>query len=267
MAVSTAAESFLGKRVPRVDGPEKVTGQARFGDDLALYGLLHARIVPSIYAHARIKSIDATQALAHPGVVGVVTADDLASIIKAAPTNRAREALAKGVTRFCGQPVAAVIAESEAAAEDAIALVDVEYEELPAVLDPLGRARAGRPRRLAERRPRRESRRGRRRRPVPPVARTSPTTPATIVATSQQASPRPTSSSSAPTAPPSSTRATSSPTPPPPPSIRSATSPSGPPATASSCLARRSPGPSAGPSTASGLLLPPSAAALAAKAC
>jgi CO/xanthine dehydrogenase Mo-binding subunit len=137
MAVSTAAASVLGKRVPRVDGPEKVTGQARFGDDLPLYGLLHARLVPSLYAHARITRIDVSQALAHPGVVGVVTADDLATIIKAPPTSRAREALAHGVTRFCGQPVAAVIAESEAAAEDAITLVEVEYDELPAVIDPL----------------------------------------------------------------------------------------------------------------------------------
>jgi CO/xanthine dehydrogenase Mo-binding subunit len=137
MAVSIAPDSVLGKRVPRVDGPEKVTGQARFGDDLPLYGLLHARLVPSLYAHARIVQIDASQAVKHPGVVGVVTADDLADIIKAPATSRAREALARGVTRFCGQPVAAVIAESEAAAEDALALVDVEYEELPAVVDPL----------------------------------------------------------------------------------------------------------------------------------
>src|SRR5918999_3029405 len=119
MAVSTATESFLGKRVPRVDGPEKVTGQARFGDDLPLYGLLHARLVPGLYAHARITKIDVSQALAHPGVVGVVTADALSAVLKVPPTSRAREALAHGQTRFCGQPIAVVVAESEAAAEDA----------------------------------------------------------------------------------------------------------------------------------------------------
>jgi CO/xanthine dehydrogenase Mo-binding subunit len=136
MAVSTAVESVLGKRVPRVDGPEKVTGQARFGDDLPLHGLLHVRLVLSLYARARITKIDASRALAHPGVVGVVTADDLSGILKVQPTSRAREALANGETRFCGQPVAAVVAESEAAAEDALALVEVDYEELPALLDP-----------------------------------------------------------------------------------------------------------------------------------
>jgi CO/xanthine dehydrogenase Mo-binding subunit len=141
MAVETVteqrAESWIGKRVPRVDGPEKVTGQARYGDDLQFPGLLHTRLVLSPHAHARIVRIDAGQALVHPGVVAVATADDLADMLKAPPTSRAREALARGEVRFCGQPVAAVLAESEAAAEDALALVEVEYAELPAVLDPL----------------------------------------------------------------------------------------------------------------------------------
>jgi CO/xanthine dehydrogenase Mo-binding subunit len=137
MAVETAPSSYLGSRMARVDGPEKVTGQARYGDDLPLYGLLHARLVLSEHAHARIVRIDASDALARPGVLAVLTADDLASVLKLPPTSRARESLARGVTRFCGQPVAVVVAESEAAAEDALALVDVEYEELPAVLDAL----------------------------------------------------------------------------------------------------------------------------------
>ena len=141
MAVTTAVASVLGTRVRRVDGPEKVTGQARFGDDLPLYGLLHARLVLESHAHARITSVDASRALAHPGVVAVLTADDLATILKSPRNSRARESLARGVTRFCGQPVAAVVAESEAAAEDALALVEVEYEELPAVLDPLAALR------------------------------------------------------------------------------------------------------------------------------
>jgi CO/xanthine dehydrogenase Mo-binding subunit len=120
-----------------VDGPEKVTGQARFGDDLAVYGLLHVRLVLGQYAHARIVKIDGAAAMKQPGVLAVITAEDLASLLKSPPTSRAREMLAKGETRFCGQPVAAIVAETEAAAEDAVQLVDVEYEELPAVLDPL----------------------------------------------------------------------------------------------------------------------------------
>ncbi|MCC6174966.1 MAG: xanthine dehydrogenase family protein molybdopterin-binding subunit [Chloroflexi bacterium] len=131
-----ATGSVLGMRVPRVDGPEKVTGQARFGADLPLHGLLHARLVLGLFAHARIRRIDTSRALGRPGVAAVVTADDLASVLKAPPTSRANEALARGETRFAGQPVAVVLAESEAAAEDALALVDVEYEELPALLDP-----------------------------------------------------------------------------------------------------------------------------------
>lgn len=138
MTVTEAAPAtYLGARIPRVDGPEKVTGQARFGDDLALYGLLHVRLVLGQYAHARIKSINTAEAVKQPGVLAVITADDLSSILKNPPTSRAREMLARGQVRFSGQPIAAVVAESEAAAEDAIALVDVEYEELPAVLDPL----------------------------------------------------------------------------------------------------------------------------------
>ncbi|MCC7370442.1 MAG: xanthine dehydrogenase family protein molybdopterin-binding subunit [Chloroflexi bacterium] len=136
MVVSTGTRMAIGARVPRVDGAEKVTGQARFGDDLPLYGLLHARLVPSVHAHARIVKVDASAALKLPGVLGVHTAADLAAILQTSPTSRAREALANGVARFCGQPVAVVVAESEAAAEDALALVEIEYDELPALLDP-----------------------------------------------------------------------------------------------------------------------------------
>ncbi|MDP8922416.1 MAG: xanthine dehydrogenase family protein molybdopterin-binding subunit [Chloroflexota bacterium] len=144
MAVA-AAGSVLGTRIRRVDGPEKVTGQARYGDDLRLHGLLHARLVLGLHAHARIRRIDASRALGLPGVVAVIGADDLASVLKGPVTSRASEALARGETRFCGQPVAAVLAESEAVAEDALALVDVEYDELPAVLEPLDALRPDAP--------------------------------------------------------------------------------------------------------------------------
>jgi CO/xanthine dehydrogenase Mo-binding subunit len=136
MAVSEGTRSAIGTRVRRVDGAQKVTGQARYGDDLPLYGLLHARLVPSVYAHAKIVGVDGSQAGKLPGVVGVLTAADLSDILKSPPTSRAREVLAHGVARYCGQPIAVVIAESEAAAEDAVALVEVQYQELPAVLDP-----------------------------------------------------------------------------------------------------------------------------------
>lgn len=130
-----ATASIIGARLKRPEGGERVTGQTRFAADVRLAGLLHARLVLSPYAHARIVRVDAGAALDQPGVVAVATAETLAPYVKAEAHSRARALLARGEARFCGQPVAVVLAETEAAAEDALALVDVEYEELPAVLD------------------------------------------------------------------------------------------------------------------------------------
>jgi CO/xanthine dehydrogenase Mo-binding subunit len=137
MAANTGATSasYIGARLKRPDGPEKVTGEARYAADLTLPGLLHVRLVLSPHAHARILGVHGEAALEVPGVVAVLTAQDLAPHVKSPPTSRARCLLAEGEVRYCGQPVVAVLAESEAAAEDALALVDVEYEELPAILD------------------------------------------------------------------------------------------------------------------------------------
>jgi CO/xanthine dehydrogenase Mo-binding subunit len=132
-----AEQPVLGARVARVDGADKVTGSARFTADLQLPGLLHGRLVLCPYAHARIVRVDSTQALQQPGVVSVIPAADLQGLLKGDQSSRARDLLAGGRARFCGQPVAVVLAESEQAAEDALALVEVEYEPLPAVLDPL----------------------------------------------------------------------------------------------------------------------------------
>ncbi|MFN8526572.1 MAG: xanthine dehydrogenase family protein molybdopterin-binding subunit [Chloroflexota bacterium] len=139
------AASVLGTRVRRVDGGEKVTGQARYGEDLRIPGLLHARLVLAPFAHARIVRVDRSQAQSQPGVVAVVVAEDLADVIKAPPTSRAREGLARGEVRYYGQPVAVVLGETEAAAQDGAALVDVEYDELPALLDPEEALRADAP--------------------------------------------------------------------------------------------------------------------------
>jgi CO/xanthine dehydrogenase Mo-binding subunit len=132
-----AVQSVLGSRVRRVDSEDKITGLARFTADLQLPGVLHGRLLLSPYAHARITRIASGQARTHPGVVAVVTAADLKDLLKADANSRARDLLAGDRARFCGQPVAAVLAESEAAAEDALSVVEVEYEPLPAVLDPL----------------------------------------------------------------------------------------------------------------------------------
>ncbi|MCC6175949.1 MAG: xanthine dehydrogenase family protein molybdopterin-binding subunit [Chloroflexi bacterium] len=126
--------SAIGARLKRPDGPAKLTGEARYAADLTLPGMLHVRLALSPHAHARIVSVDREMALTVPGVVAVVTAEDLAPFIAGEPTSRARCLLAAGEARYCGQPVAAVLATSEAAAEDGLSRVLVEYHELPAVL-------------------------------------------------------------------------------------------------------------------------------------
>jgi CO/xanthine dehydrogenase Mo-binding subunit len=117
-----------------MDAPAKLTGQERYAGDLAIAGLLHARPVLSAYAHAKLTEIDATAAKQVPGVVAVLTAADLPFAPGGGPP-RASESLAREEVVYAGQPVALVIAENEAAAETAVALVEVGYDVLPAVLD------------------------------------------------------------------------------------------------------------------------------------
>jgi CO/xanthine dehydrogenase Mo-binding subunit len=125
---------FLGKGRKSIDGMEKVTGGARYAADVSLPGMLHARPVLSPYAHAQIVSIDTAAARHMPGVVAVLTADDLPTRVRAM-TSRHSAVLAKDRAFFRGQPVALVVAESEAAAQDAADQVRVEYEPLPAMVD------------------------------------------------------------------------------------------------------------------------------------
>ena len=115
----------IGTPTPLLDGRAKITGALRYAPDLDLSGMLHARLVVSIHAHADILGIDCQQALAVPGVVAVLTAHDLPDI---APTNRARLLLARERVIFAGQPVALVVATSEAAAEDGVEQVSVDYQ-------------------------------------------------------------------------------------------------------------------------------------------
>ena len=130
MAASTR---YVGVRRPRTDARDKVLGATRYGGDLGLPGLLHARIVPSIYAHAMIRGIDAHAALDVPGVVAVLTAADLQTTPQG--PERRFEPLARDEAVFAGQPVALVVAETEAAAADAVALVEVDLEPLEPVID------------------------------------------------------------------------------------------------------------------------------------
>src|SRR5664279_5616091 len=131
----------VGRNVRKVDGVKLVTGGAAFTDDIQLPGMLHGKILPSPHAHARIRRIDTTKAKALPGVHAVLTYKDVPRV----PHTTAGQAwpepspydtyLLDSKVRFVGDRVAAVAAESRAIAEQALRLLAVDYEILPAVLD------------------------------------------------------------------------------------------------------------------------------------
>jgi len=126
------SEAVIGVRRPRIDAPDKVTGATRFAADGYVHGLLHARPILSTEPHARIRQVDREAALSVTGVVAVLVAADLP--MATSGTDRTAEPLAREEVVFAGQPVALVVAETEAAAEDGAEAVVVEYESLPAVV-------------------------------------------------------------------------------------------------------------------------------------
>lgn len=134
----------IGTCEPRADARRLVTGAGTFVDDLEVPGVLHVAFVRSPYAHAAIMSINATAAVAMPGVVRIVTASDLTAICRpmqvkmpalAMMPGALQHPLAVGEVCWHGEPVVAVVARSRAEAEDAAERVEVDYEELPAVVD------------------------------------------------------------------------------------------------------------------------------------
>ncbi|HSL47630.1 MAG TPA: xanthine dehydrogenase family protein molybdopterin-binding subunit [Candidatus Deferrimicrobiaceae bacterium] len=134
----------VGVSIPRPDGPEKVTGRVQYVADIQPKGLLHAKLLRSPHAHAKIVSIDTSAAKALPGVRAVITAKDIPHLKKKAPT-RAHAVLAIDRVVFMGQPVAAVAADELAIAEEALDLIKVEYQVLPASIDPLRSMQPGAP--------------------------------------------------------------------------------------------------------------------------
>jgi putative selenate reductase molybdopterin-binding subunit len=141
----------VGQRAWRVDGPGLVTGRALFTDDIAIHGMLYARILMSPHAHARIVRIDATRARALPGVACVLTHADVPRVpYTTAGQNHPEPSpydtyLLDNKVRFVGDRVAAVAAETLALAARALDLIEVEYEILPAVFDPEAAMQAGAP--------------------------------------------------------------------------------------------------------------------------
>ena len=125
----------VGRSIPKLENREKVLGEAQYIADLQRPGMLHAAILGSPYPHARIRGYDTAAALAAPGVVAVLTGDDVGEGRMGAFI-KDEHALAKGKTLYVGEPVAAVAAETEAEARAACRLIEIDYEELPAVLSP-----------------------------------------------------------------------------------------------------------------------------------
>lgn len=163
--------SYVGTSVKRKEDPRLITGSSVYVDDLSLPGMVHLAIVRSPYAHAKIMSIDTSEAAAMPGVVAVITAKELEKVLTSkypveeyeGPGDRPEdqifdesgdqtipepgvEPLARRKVRYIGEPVAAVVAATKMQAQDAAEAVQVEYDALPAVVDPYEARQPGAPR-------------------------------------------------------------------------------------------------------------------------
>ena len=138
--------SVVGRRLPMVDAAAKVNGSAQFTDDLTFPGMLYGKILRSPLPHAKILNVDVSKALRLPGVKGAVTGAEIPDRqYGIVPKARDEYALAKGKVRYIGDEVAAVCAIDPEIAEEAVDLIEVDYEELPAVFDPRDAIKEGAP--------------------------------------------------------------------------------------------------------------------------
>ncbi|MEW6637942.1 MAG: xanthine dehydrogenase family protein molybdopterin-binding subunit, partial [Actinomycetota bacterium] len=143
--MTETAERYVGKSVRRKEDPALLTGHASFTDDIRLPGMLHAAVLRSPHAHARIRSVDASAARERPGVVAVFTGEDLADewaigIPCGWPVTEDIKMpdhwpLARGEVNHVGDGVAVVVATDRYRAQDALEYIEVDYEPLPAVVD------------------------------------------------------------------------------------------------------------------------------------
>jgi CO/xanthine dehydrogenase Mo-binding subunit len=141
--VEAPQKGFIGQNIPRKEDKRLVQGQGIFFDDVKRHGMGYVHFVRSPYAHARIRSIDVSQALALEGVYGTLTGDEVAIQtdpffeMSTPPGNEIKDyALAVGKARFMGEPVAAVCAATRELARDAAELIEVDYDPLPVLVDP-----------------------------------------------------------------------------------------------------------------------------------
>ena len=146
---------IFGSGIRRREDPRLITGGATYTDDIKLPGMAHAAMLRSPHAHAKINSIDTSAAAAAPGVVAVYTGADTDGVLNPIPCAWlppdcdikavAHPALAKDVVRYQGDAVAVVVAESRYQAEDALELINVNYEILPVVINPEAAMQPGAP--------------------------------------------------------------------------------------------------------------------------
>ena len=139
----TTQFKVLERNHPRVDAYDKVTGRATYASDVYLPGMLACKLLPSTRSHARIVRLDTSKAEAHPGVRCVITGTDFPDIRFGSGALRDRYVMPREVVNFMGEPIAAVAADDEAAAQEAVELIEVEYEDLPAVVNPLSAMGSG----------------------------------------------------------------------------------------------------------------------------
>src|SRR4249919_630417 len=128
--------SIIGRPIAMVDAAGKTTGAGKYTDDLSVPGMLVGKILHSPYPHARIKRIDTSHAEQLEGVVAVVVGKDAPNPYGILPVGHDEHALAVDKVRYVGDNVACVVATSEAIAEKALELIDVDYEVLPGYFDP-----------------------------------------------------------------------------------------------------------------------------------
>jgi carbon-monoxide dehydrogenase large subunit len=145
--MAIAKRQWIGKDVPRIEDPKLLAGRATYTDDVILPGMLHAAVLRSPHPHATIARIDTSRARALPGVFAVLTGQDAVQMTNPLPAFCAEPvvqyALAVDKVRFVGEAVAAVAAVDRYTAEDAVALIDVEYAPLPTVTDPFEAMKPG----------------------------------------------------------------------------------------------------------------------------
>jgi CO/xanthine dehydrogenase Mo-binding subunit len=139
-----AAKQVVGNPTPRVEGELKVNGQAKYAVDVTLPGMLWGKLLRSPIPYGKIKRIDTSKAAALPGVRAIVTGEDCTGL-KIGRRLYDMPILADGVVRFIGEKVAAVAADDELIADEAVSLIEVEYEEIEPVLDPVEARKPGAP--------------------------------------------------------------------------------------------------------------------------